>query len=61
MAKIKNDPRRYRKRTDLIRRRTTEAQNTSNAYAQNRDAYFAAPIDRRFYIDFRPVRPGRQK
>jgi hypothetical protein len=61
MAKTKNDPRHYTKRTDLIPRRTTKAKNLSDAGVEKRDPYLVAPIDRRFYIDFRPVCSERQK
>jgi hypothetical protein len=61
MAKTKNDPRHYTKRTDLIPRRTTEAKNVSDTCVEKRDPYLVAPIDTRFYIDFRPARSGQQK
>jgi hypothetical protein len=61
MTKIKNDPRRYKKRSDLVTRRSTKVENGINECAEKRDTYLTAPIDRRYYIDFRRGRSGQQK
>ena len=45
----------------VIARRTAEAKNVSDTCVEKRDPYLVAPIDTRFYIDFRPARSGQQK
>lgn len=60
MAKIKNDPSRYVRRSALAGRRSGAADEKADQSGRKRERDFlTAPIDDNFYIDFR-AKPQRE-
>lgn len=53
MGKVRNDPSKYARRSDLLPKRKTEELYRANGAGEfaKRD-FLTAPIDERFYIDF---------
>lgn len=61
MAKIKNDPSKYVRRSTLAGRRSSAVGKKSDQSSRKREREFlVATIDDNFYIDFR-VKPSRKQ
>lgn len=62
MAKVKNDPTKYIKRSDLSSSKASSANTKVVRTSWKRDQEFlTAPIDQRFYIDFNRKSFPRQR
>lgn len=61
MPKTKNDPAHYRTRASLVPRRTPVRPAPDRSQRPREEEFLTAPIDERFYIDFRPVKPGSRR
>jgi len=62
VAKVKNDPKKYVRRSDLApRRKAGKGGRVRDVKGGMATAFLRAPIDGNFYIDFRPVRDDERK
>lgn len=62
MAKIRNDPTRYVKRSDIASHKSGRSERQVIQISVERErAFMTAPIDERFYIDFRESARRKKK
>ena len=62
MAKIKNDPTKYVRRSDLVSPKVRDAKGEDSRVVRKQEQMFlTAPIDQGFYIDLSPSPSSRRR